>query len=151
MPGSEGFGEHCVLVAGNVGAAGSTQIEHRSGAGGRLRAPEVACHEASNVFGKRQTQIARPLSRAALNLGIQGDLSAGHHDGTIISQTQTASGRRADYGLSITTNLPWVVLTRYPGYRASREGSPAQSRQTMAQGVAATGGRYRAEALATPV
>jgi hypothetical protein len=75
MRGTKSFGDHRVFVFGDIRAAGTAEIEDASGVHTRLRACEITCHQAANVFSQRHTEISRTLPGAPLYLTFQRNLT----------------------------------------------------------------------------
>jgi hypothetical protein len=86
-PGSDkSFGDHGVLMTGDIRGSGSSEIKHHGRICFRASAAQIALYEPTNVFRQRDAQIPRALSGTTLDARLKGDLCSCHHDGTIIAQ-----------------------------------------------------------------
>jgi hypothetical protein len=81
---SEGFGNHRVLIRGDVGTSRGSQIKDAGHIAFLLRAGEIVRYEAPDVFSEGNTQFGRASASLSLQLGFEGDLGPHHHDGTIM-------------------------------------------------------------------
>jgi len=82
---NDGFADHGVFLAPNIGTSRHTQIEHDGGVYLSRRSCEISGHQPTDVARKRDPKLRRAFASAALSLKIECNLRARHHDGYIIT------------------------------------------------------------------
>jgi hypothetical protein len=72
----KGLEKHDILVVGDVGAAGSSEIEDRGRIRYRLRPIQVARDQAPQILSHRHTQIAGAAPHSVLHFGVKRNLGS---------------------------------------------------------------------------
>src|SRR5580658_2067417 len=85
----EGLCNHRILVGSDVGTSGTSEVEYSADIGPGLRSRKIARHKLTHVFSHRHTDFARSLPGAPLQLAFERNLSAYHHDGSIIPSNES--------------------------------------------------------------
>jgi hypothetical protein len=72
-----------ILVPGNVRSTRSSQADDPGWVGPAAWFSQIAGDQPAHVFGQGDAELGGSLARAALELGVEHDLGAYHHDGAI--------------------------------------------------------------------